>query len=376
MHFLTAKKCFALCFFLLQFLAASSVLSQHKTDSLLFYWHKAYFDDIHNDPQASIQSYKKVSEFCESEPQHIRQWYKGESFLGIALTNLRFGNIPDTKDAVSKALSYHFWNFNLVHLLFDSACGKNWVDSLCNFWNEVRHKEMPSWESQPVIIMKPKNFSTWTQYPLIIALHGGNDSYERFASRLRSLADSLNAIVAIPAGCCRISESMNSWEDDTTFGIKEIADLIKTLTKNYTIDTNTISLLGYSQGAQMCYEYGFAHPEHIQNIITFAGFAPGKVDSEKLRNTALHHVKVIAISGELDYSQFLSSTHNLETMARQEGVDFQIRTEKKLPHGMPLHASRYCSDLWKELHGMPIPKREHKDSKCRTKHRNLHLINN
>jgi phospholipase/carboxylesterase len=320
-------------------------------DSLVWYWHRAYFPEIGGDPKASIESYKKVSEFCETLPLDVREWYKGVSFFGIARAEAALADREATRKAFSQALARHFWNFPVIRTMkiFDTVCGKEWIDSTCAYWSAVRDKEIEYWHPQSTLLLKPKYLQPGAKYPVLIVLQGGNDCYERLIVRLKDLPDSLGIILVFPAAVHRISEVSNSWDDDTTAAEAKITTLIQELSSDLTVDKTNISLFGYSQGSQIAYSFGLSHPDQIRNIIAFSGFVPGVIQEAKLRNAAAHQMKIIAVSGSSDSPEFLRTSQQLHEEAEQQGLSFDLKIESDLPHGLPMEITTYIMNLWKQL---------------------------
>lgn len=343
-----SRKNSVVLFFLLSSVCAYPSFCQTETDSLTYYWQKGYFEEYDNRPEASCASYKRVISLCENEPLDIREWYRGVAYLGIARTQSALGNSTETRNALSKSLAHRFWNFGLIQSFepFTKICGKAWIDSICHFWSGIREKEIPFWHSQPTLIMQPRNFDPKKRYPIIIALQGGNDCYERIAKKFTVIPDSLGILVAVPAASHRISEITNSWDGDTAAAFEKLHSFIAELWKNPNIDTENISLLGYSQGSEMSYDYAFHHPEEIKNVYAFAGFAPPHLGKAEFQNTAAHHVRFIAISGISDASEFLRSTEELSAMASSYGISFLFKKETDLPHGLPINLTEYFGKLW------------------------------
>jgi predicted esterase len=333
-------------------------------DSLTWYWHQVYFAEHRNDTQAILADYTKVLKLCVTEPLDICEWYKGTCFFGISRAQANSGNIKEAREALGRALAHHFWNFELIHKLkiFDSVCGSVWVDSLCSYWAKVRETEIPFWHSQPSMVLKPSHIEKDKKYPFIIVLQGGNDCYERLVKRLTLLPDSIGAIFALPAAVHRISDVTNSWDDDTAAGEAKISALINELSKDPSIDTANISLIGFSQGAEMAYEYSFDHPTQIHSVFAFAGFPPKSFQEDEFKKVAANHLNFIAISGSTDYSDFVNATRELQKRSLEHGIQFDLKIEPDLPHGLPLNITEYFGNLWKAN----LPKENHTDmqSKC------------
>jgi predicted esterase len=323
-----------------------------EPDSLVYYWHKAFFAEIAHDPQGTISACEKVQSLCEPLPLDVREWFKGTTFFAIARAKAVLSDTVGTKLAISMALARHFWNFSLIQALdsLNQICGRKWLDSLCSYWNDVRTKQMSFWHQQPALLLKPQIVEPGRKYPVLIVLQGGNDCYERLVTRLRSLSDSLGMITVFPAAVHRISEVSNSWDGDTAAAAVKIGALIAELSGDPNVDTNNISLLGYSQGSQIAYSYAISHPAQIRNVIAFSGFAPDPVIRESLKLPAALGMRIIAISGASDATAFLQSTELLRDEATRAGLRFDLRIEKDLPHGFPLDIIGYISNIWRELY--------------------------
>jgi len=318
-------------------------------DSLTYYWHQAFFDEIRSDFGAAIIDFKRVHDLCETETLDITEWYRATSWLGIARAEAAFRDTIALRYALGRALANHFWNFELLRnvKVFDTLCGKLWVDSVYSYWSKIRENDMAFWHSQPSIILRPTNLES-KKYPLLVVLHGGNDCYQRIVKRLALLPDKLQIVIAVPAGVHRMSDVINSWDDDTVAGEEKIGALIAELSKNQYVDSTNISLLGFSQGSQMSYEYSLDHSDQITNVFAFAGFAPAKNTTERIKKAAGHHLRYVAVSGSTDAADFLNSTRELQQNVQAVGIPFEMRIENSLPHGLPLNMTEYFEKLWKE----------------------------
>ncbi|HYM19970.1 MAG TPA: alpha/beta fold hydrolase [Candidatus Kapabacteria bacterium] len=340
------------------FCRTSSCFAQSSgRDTLVWFWHCAYFAEIHGDFDSAIADYRNVMQFSDDIPPRLREWYLGTCNFGIARMYSIMGDEDECRAALDSAMSHHFWNFAAIRAVptFALLLGDKWMDSVCAEWKSVRDREEPTWPVQPVIELVPTHLDPQKKYPVIMALHGGNGSYELFARRLSKVPDALNVIVAVVPGVLRTSEITNEWDTAMIFSEERVRESIALLAKNPNVDTNDITLLGFSQGSQVSYAYCVDHPDEIHSVIAFAGFAP-EVLAEKdlnseLDSVAKRKIKIVAVSGAEDSPDFLKSTHELEQRAKEHGVEFEMKIEPKLPHGIPRHLAHYLRNLWSELRG-------------------------
>ncbi|MBS1902388.1 MAG: alpha/beta fold hydrolase [Bacteroidetes bacterium] len=325
-------------------------------DSLIYYWHQVYFAEMANDPDAIIAGYERVLELSATLPPSLKQWYRGTAFFGIAKANSLIGDRAATKELLDSALHEHFWNFDMIRNVptFSVVLGKSFVDSLCTSWRERVVAQARTWPAQDPIILKPTKMIRGKKYPLIIALHGGGGSYEAFSYRLGDLPDSLNAIVAFLPGILRLSETSNAWGMNMEQCVPYVDLLVSHILADPAIDSSDVTMMGYSQGSQVSYAYALAHPERVRRVVAFAGFANSILPSEhletQLQSMAKHKVRIVAISGDRDYSEFINTTKAFREKAKKAGVRFSYTIEPGLPHGIPEHATTYIGNLWRKEH--------------------------
>ena len=68
--------------------------------------------------------------------------------------------------------------------------------------------------------------------------------------------------------------------DRSTFeqSIDKLKKFVEAAIKTYEVDRNQVYLLGFSQGAAMCYALSLAMPDQIAGVIALAGFMPESTD--------------------------------------------------------------------------------------------------
>lgn len=131
------------------------------------------------------------------------------------------------------------------------------------------------------LIHIPPSYSGSSQYPLVIALHGGvsNAIQTQYVSKLSIKSNASNFIVVYPegvkdpfgirtwngGGCCGYAVSSNI--DDVGF----IRSLIDSLRADYNIDTTRIYATGISNGAIMCYRLACELSNRIAAIAPVSG---------------------------------------------------------------------------------------------------------
>ncbi len=131
------------------------------------------------------------------------------------------------------------------------------------------------------LIHLPTNYSTSTNYPLVLAFHGGGPlGYQsiQYQSRLSQKADSSNFILVYPegvkiagnrtwnaGGCCAPSTNLNI--DDVGF----VNSLLNNLFTNRPIDTTRVYATGFSNGSLLCYRLANQLSNRFAAIAPVAG---------------------------------------------------------------------------------------------------------
>ncbi len=131
------------------------------------------------------------------------------------------------------------------------------------------------------LIHLPTNYSTSTNYPLVLAFHGGGPlGYQsiQYQSRLSQKADSSNFILVYPegvkiagnrtwnaGGCCAPSSNLNI--DDVGF----VNSLLNNLFTNRPIDTTRVYATGFSNGSLLCYRLANQLSNRFAAIAPVAG---------------------------------------------------------------------------------------------------------
>jgi pimeloyl-ACP methyl ester carboxylesterase len=320
-------------------------------DSLISYWHKAYFAETSNDLDGIIEDYTQVMRYSAGLPPHLRDWYLASAYYGIARANAIIGDREATRAWLDSALEHHFWNFEMIRLstAFQPLLSKGEIDSICDVWHTIAVNSAPSWPPEPPIFIRPSKTIPGKKYPVVIALHGGNGSYEVFSRRLCRLPDTLGAIVVCFPGQLRISETSNAWGIDMPQCIGYLDQLFDQVAEDPQVDVKHVTMTGFSQGSQVCYAYCCAHPERVHEVVAFAGFASQVLQEPdldmQLHAVAKHGIRIVAISGKDDFSQFLESTRELQARAHLAGVNFKFTLDPTLPHGIPEHVAEYLGKV-------------------------------
>lgn len=79
-----------------------------------------------------------------------------------------------------------------------------------------------------------------------------------------------------------------------------IVTFIQELIENYPIDTNNISLIGFSQGAILSYGIALSNPDKIKNVIGLSGYVSEPILKENYQNNDFSKLNIFASHGTVD----------------------------------------------------------------------------
>ena len=79
-----------------------------------------------------------------------------------------------------------------------------------------------------------------------------------------------------------------------------IAKFIDELTQNYPIDTQNITLVGFSQGCILSYAIGVTYPEKVNKIVAMSGYFNEKIAISNFEENNLKSLKIFASHGSAD----------------------------------------------------------------------------
>jgi phospholipase/carboxylesterase len=79
-----------------------------------------------------------------------------------------------------------------------------------------------------------------------------------------------------------------------------IAQFIDELAANYPIDSQNITLIGFSQGAILSYAVALSHPEKVQKIVAMSGYVNPEILEKNYLKNKFSNLKVFTSHGTVD----------------------------------------------------------------------------
>ena len=338
-----------------------AALSQARLD-----WHLAAVSEDRTDWAGAINYYTQLRKDATPLPLEMRTWFRGTAYYGQGLCEARLGDAQSAKKSINSAAEMHFWDFALIasDSVLREVVGEQWIDSVEAYWDNVRSAETGVWPAQEVKVIRPLTDSLQELLPVIIALHGGNSSYEEFAEYWPRIAEALHAIVVVPPGILRFSDVTNSWGYDVAPVEKMLIELVQSIKAQRVGDSNRIYLAGFSQGAQMTIEVGLRHPELFSGLVSICGFAEQAPDSIALARSRKDRLRVLMICADHENPHYKLLSARVEAALQDAAIPLKVDCEQGTLHEMPLDFENIFIADWGWLTSQDFHEasREHKHS--------------
>ena len=137
----------------------------------------------------------------------------------------------------------------------------------------------------------PENYDPSRSWPLVIALHGAGGRGDEYLLTWLRAAKSYGYVVLAPKSAGR-TWSIRQPEPD----IRSIGAMLKTVSKEYTIDQDRIFVSGLSDGGTYAYALGLHCPQVFAGIAPVAGVLPRWYELEQAKT-----LPVLIIHGAQDF---------------------------------------------------------------------------
>jgi phospholipase/carboxylesterase len=79
-----------------------------------------------------------------------------------------------------------------------------------------------------------------------------------------------------------------------------ISNFIDELIENYPIDSNDVTLVGFSQGCILSYAVGLSYPEKVQRIVAMSGYLNTEIAVDDFSENNFKNLKIFASHGTVD----------------------------------------------------------------------------
>ena len=148
--------------------------------------------------------------------------------------------------------------------------------------------------------------------PLLILLHGYGSNEEDLFSFATELPDD-SYVISVrapydlqPYGhawyAIHFDADENKFSDNVQAkqSVEIIASFIDEIVKQYPIDTENVTLIGFSQGAILSYATALTYPEKVTKVVALSGYFNQEILPEVIDTKAISHLKFFVSHGSVD----------------------------------------------------------------------------
>ena len=148
--------------------------------------------------------------------------------------------------------------------------------------------------------------------PLLILLHGYGSNEEDLFSFAPELPDD-SYVISVrapydlqPYGhawyAIHFDADENKFSDNVQAkqSVEIIASFIDEIVKQYPIDTENVTLIGFSQGAILSYATALTYPKKISKVVALSGYFNQEILPEVIDTKAISHLKFFVSHGSVD----------------------------------------------------------------------------
>ena len=148
--------------------------------------------------------------------------------------------------------------------------------------------------------------------PLLLLIHGYGSNEEDLFSFATELPDeyyvvSARAPYTMQYGsyawyAINFDANQNKFSDNDQARTSRdlIAKFVDELTASYHINSENITLIGFSQGAILSYAVALSHPEKVQKVIAMSGYLNTDILEENYLKNSFSNLKIFAAHGTVD----------------------------------------------------------------------------
>lgn len=148
--------------------------------------------------------------------------------------------------------------------------------------------------------------------PVLFMFHGYGSNEEDLFSFASELPEEL-CVISVrapyalqPFGfawyAINFDAEQGKWSDDdqARSSREKILNFIDEACKTYHLDTDNISLLGFSQGTILSYAVALSYPERIKNVVALSGYINQNILAKGYEKKKFEHLKIYASHGQVD----------------------------------------------------------------------------
>ena len=115
--------------------------------------------------------------------------------------------------------------------------------------------------------------------------------------------------------------------------VEIIASFIDEIVKQYPIDPNNVTLIGFSQGAILSYATALTYPEKVTKVVALSGYFNQEIMPDEIDKNAISHLKFFVSHGSVDQVIPVDWARKAKPALENLGLDV-VYNEYPVGHGV------------------------------------------
>jgi predicted esterase len=214
---------------------------------------------------------------------HLEEYDKGVEVLLYALEHgIWFGK-------------YDFFNEKFWGPYKKLESFQNFLDQNSVFWDEAKKKAKGD-----LLVVTPAGYESGKEYPLFIALHGGNSNIANFKKNWFSEKMGREFIVAYVQSSQIVAMDGYNWTEDIDLAKKEIADAYQKVVKKYPVNRDRVIVGGFSSGGVAALEVALHNTIPASGFVSLCPAKPESFSAELVREAKKRGIIGTILTTEMD----------------------------------------------------------------------------
>ena len=191
----------------------------------------------------------------------------------------------------------------------------------------ICHKYVTKTDTVELQIVFPKDYDSTTNYPVYLALSGGNQSIDIVNYCYAAWFESSyfnNSITILP-----IAKKNSNLKNYTT---SEIDNILKSIALNFKVTDNSWILGGTSNGGRAAFNFLNLHPTLFNTVIVM----PGIINKSNTINSNISHVRFLLAYGTNDDKDWIKGTKRSKRLLKNKAHSVKIIPLKGMGHIFPI----------------------------------------
>lgn len=309
-----------------------------------------YKDNIHKMVEA-----ENLDEAIVSLKQHMDVFPEKEFEL-LDLTRLCYeqqGNIEQAVKliAAGNEKGYIFW-FLPRQGIYDDHRNQDWFRNAVNANNALRDTANKTTHPQYKVIL-PETVEKDKTYPLVILVHGGNQSIEKCAERWNAALLGQDRIIAYLQSSWIVATGSYRWNISGVdlfhqgTALDEITTLYHEIASAYPVDTGNVTICGFSQGATLAVKLALNQQIPCHRVIAGCPFN-NEPTQEQAEHLLKQNVRMAIFTGDKDFA-FTRTKKSCELL-KNAGVAIAFTINKDKGHELPENFDDYLKTSMAFVH--------------------------